>query len=232
MRVHYTVKSGNAKVGPLFVSTTESKSCPDSCPLKFTVHDDGTVTVGPCYAKSGPLALHWRKVDSGERGVSWSEFCTAVSAIPDGSLWRHNQAGDLPHSNGVIDFDMVSDLVQANHGKRGFTYTHHDVFMSDNLSALRQFNKSGFTVNVSANNAREADEYIDLGLPTVTLLPYDTSSKTVASPAGRTIVRCPAEYRDTSCAECGMCAIADRDFIIGFSAHGSSKRKADVIARG
>jgi hypothetical protein len=50
-------------------------------------------------------------------------------------------------------------------------------------------------------------------------------------------VRCPAEYRDISCAQCGdgepFCARLNRKFIIGFTAHGPNKRKAaDETAQG
>ena len=53
----------------------------------------------------------------------------------------------------------------------------------------------------------------------------------------RTVVRCPAEYRDISCAQCGdgepFCARLNRQFIIGFTAHGPNKRKAaDNTAQG
>ena len=61
MRVHITARSGNAKTGPIPVTTTERASCPTTCPF----YDKG------CYAKSGPLALHWRKVSDGERGTDW-----------------------------------------------------------------------------------------------------------------------------------------------------------------
>jgi len=47
--VHLTIKSSNKKTGPIPVSTTSAKSCPDSCPLKKN----------GCYADGGPLALHW-----------------------------------------------------------------------------------------------------------------------------------------------------------------------------
>ena len=52
------------------------------------------------------------------------------------------------------------------------------------------------------------------------------------------VVRCPAEYRaGFSCRDCGnglpLCARLDRDYIIGFTAHGPSKRKAaDPETRG
>ena len=50
-------------------------------------------------------------------------------------------------------------------------------------------------------------------------------------------MRCPAEIRDISCADCGngdpLCARLDRNFIIGFTAHGPSKKKAaDLTVKG
>ena len=42
--VHLTLKSANAKTGPIPVSVTSDDSCPKSCPFND----------GACYAKSGP----------------------------------------------------------------------------------------------------------------------------------------------------------------------------------
>ena len=115
MRVHITARSGNAKTGPIPVTTTERASCPTTCPF----YDKG------CYAKSGPLALHWRKVSDGERGTDWQGLTEFVKSLPERQLWRHNQAGDLPHIDGQINGTLLGQLVDANRGKRGFTYTHH-----------------------------------------------------------------------------------------------------------
>ena len=104
MKVHLTLKSANAKVGPIPVSTSEPSSCPDSCPLK----------AGGCYAKGGPLALHWRNVPN--RGMEWNDFCQSIAKLPEGQIWRHNQAGDLPHVNGVISAEEVEFLVASNTG--------------------------------------------------------------------------------------------------------------------
>ena len=78
-----------------------------------------------CYAASGPLALHWSKVTAGARGTDWPTFTAQIAALPDGQLWRHNQAGDLPVDNGTVDAVKLGQLVHANTGRRGFTYSHH-----------------------------------------------------------------------------------------------------------
>ena len=162
MRVHITARSGNAKTGPIPVTTTERASCPTTCPF----YDKG------CYAKSGPLALHWRKVSDGERGTDWQGLTDFVRSLPDRQLWRHNQAGDLPHTSGNINSTLLGELVRANAGKRGFTYTHH-VLNKHNEWCISVANQFGFTVNVSTESKSDAVSAFNKGLPTVCVVPSD-----------------------------------------------------------
>lgn len=213
---HLTLKSANAKTGPIPVSTTSSNTCPTNCAMR-----EG------CYAKSGPLALHWAKVSNGTRGGSLAEFCTAISKLPDGQLWRMNQAGDLPGANGAIDKADMLNLIAANKGKRGFTYTHKPMSSALNRDIVRFANQKGFTVNLSGNNLAHADQLADLKIgPVVVVLPITQTSNTT-TPKGRKVIVCPATIRDNvSCATCQMCA-RQRDTIIGFPAHGTGAKKAE-----
>lgn len=216
---HFSKKSGNKKTGAIPVTTTSRNSCPSSCPFM----NNG------CYADSGPLRLHWQKVSDGSRSITDKELFAHIKALPKGQLWRHNQAGDLPHNNdGCIDPDFVVDLVKANKNKNGFTYTHHDVNM--NKKTLKYANDNGFTINVSGNNVGHAvGLFKQYKLPTVTVLPIDAPNMQVVDNVK--IVACPAEKSDkVNCANCQLCAIADRQYIIGFRAHGTSKKKANLIA--
>jgi len=111
---HLSPQSSNAKTGGIAVSTSPNSTCPQSCPLRGN----------GCYAEAGPLSWHFRKVSEGGRGVPWADFLNLLSSIARGSLWRHNQAGDLPGEGDDIDSKMLSQLVKANSGKRGWTYTH------------------------------------------------------------------------------------------------------------
>lgn len=223
MRVALTLESRNVKTGPIPVSTTTADSCPPVCPLSS----------GGCYAKSGPLAIYWRKVTDGRAGMSWDEFCEAIEALPEGTLWRHNQAGDLPGEGNAIDNKALTDLAISNMGRRGFTYTHKPPLEGDNALSIAFANRNGFTINLSANSLAHADELAGLALgPVVVILPAEQMTNT-QTPAGRKVVVCPAVTREgVSCASCGLCARVDRPSIIGFPAHGSSKRKASTIAEG
>jgi hypothetical protein len=215
MQVHLTLKSANVKTGPIPVSTTERDSCPADCAMR-----------AECYAASGPLALHWSAVSAGTRGTSWGQFCESIAALPDGQLWRHNQAGDLPQVDGTVDAVKLGQLVAANQGKRGFTYSHHRDAAS--LAWIRHANAWGFTVNLSANDLRDADALADTGAgPVVVVLPSTQTENTI-TPAGRKVVVCPATQRDdVSCATCQLCQ-RQRGTIVGFPAHGSRQRVINI----
>lgn len=221
MNIHLTLVSGNAKTGPIPVSTSAMQTCPDACPFKD----------GACYAGGGPLLLHWRKVSSGERGDNYSDFLGAVKKFRPGQLWRHNQAGDLAGNNNTIDTDALKQLVEANKGKKGFTYTHKPVLdkqgddAASNRDAVKYANENGFTVNLSANNLSHADELLKLGVgPVCAVVPMDVTKNTV-TPAGNRVVVCPAAVRDgVSCATCKLCSFAKREYVIAFPAHGVKKK--------
>ena len=69
------------------------------------------------------------------------------------------------------------------------------------------------------------------GIPIVTLLPLDAPN--VQYTSGVKVVACPADKSDKiSCANCGLCALSDRDYVIGFRVHGAQKKKAGIIAKG
>ena len=224
-QVHLTKKSANVKVGSIPVSTTEREgSCDDkTCPFFY----EG------CYALTGPLKLHWDKVSSHERGYSWNEFCAEISELPDNQLWRHNQAGDLPRlkNSRNIDNRKLKKLVNANAGKRGFTYCHHEL-NKVNIEVLKSANSAGFTVNVSANNLIHADQCYDTGLPVAVTLPI-TQTKNTLTPKGRAVIVCPATIKDNvSCSSCQLCSHSDRSIIIGFPAHGAQKKSVNIISQG
>jgi hypothetical protein len=216
MVVHLTLKSSNVKTGPIPVSTSSRATCPDSCALKKN----------GCYADSGPLALHWDKVTNGERGIDWESFCAAVAGFADGQTWRMNQAGDLPHNDGFIDGALMHSLITANKGKQGFTYTHHNVNSEHNREIIKSANKSGFTINLSAESFEQADEFMALNIgPVVTIMPEGLPTK-LKTKQGHTIVTCPATYLDNvSCATCQLCQ-KQRNTIVGFPVHGTGKKKA------
>jgi hypothetical protein len=219
MWVTLTPVSGNVKVGPIPVSTTEEGSCPNECPLKGT----------DCYARFGPLGMHWRKIGEGGKGDNWTAFCGRVRKFHKGQLWRHNQAGDLPQDeNGKIDSTKTAELAKAAKHTKGWTYTHYDPTDSQNREAIASLNESGgLTVNLSADSMAEADQYVQLGIaPVVVILPQDAPTRGNVTPGGCPIVVCPAQTQETmTCDQCRLCQVRDRKSIVGFLAHGTAKKR-------
>ena len=194
--------------------------------------------------------------------MSYGNCCKQVTALPHEKLWRHNQSGDLQPTASdreTIDAPKLLALVEANRGRRGFTFSHFDPIENPlNNYALAMANNNGFTINLSGNDLNHADRLADTNCgPVVSVLPikYERRTEktpagkqwaeTVAeykarlaslpktTPAGRRIAICPATFLDdVSCKTCGLCQKADRKSIVGFPAHGTSRRKADAVARG
>ena len=216
MRVHITKKSSNKKTGPIPVTTSERSSCPSDCPFKGE----------SCYAEGYHLRMHWDKVSSGERGTDWQGLCDFVEGLPTQQLWRHNQAGDLPHSLGMINPNYMSQLVSSNSGKRGYTYTHHKLSPL-NVEVLKDANKRGFTVNASCETLEQVDNAIELGLPAVVVVANDKAAPKV-TPKGTPIMVCPAQTQDDmSCAQCKLCSVANRKCAVAFLTHGNKAKKAN-----
>ena len=245
--VAFTKKSRNSKTGPIPVTTSGQETCPTACPLK----DAG------CYADGGPMAIFWRKVTAKKAGIAYDAFLQTVEDMPDETLWRHNQAGDLqPDANNPDNINLAAlcDLTTANTGKRGFTYTHFEIIENDaNRHAVQAANEGGFTVNLSGNDFAHADRLAKTGSgPVVSIAPIEYGRKTIkqdwaetlpeykarladlptTTPAGQTITPCPATYLDTNCKDCGLCQKQNRKGLVVFPAHGFRKAKASAIAQG
>lgn len=230
IKVHFQRVSSNVKTGPIPVTMSQKETCPDNCGLKGS----------GCYAESGNVNIHWSRLsdgryDNNDKVTNWDGLCDNVKGLPEGQLWRHNSAGDLPHTAQAIDQDSIVSLTMANMRRRGFTYTHHKVTgRSDaakhNRAVINMANKNGFTVNLSADNLAVADAYVKLGIaPVVVILPED-SPVLQTTPGGNTVVVCPAITSDkVTCSTCGICAKSDRKSIVGFPVHGTGKKKAGKV---
>lgn len=218
MHVSLNNKSGNRKIGAIPVSTTEEASCPPYCPFKDT----------DCYARFGPLGMHWRKVRPGMRGDNWNGFCSRVRRFPAGQLWRHNQAGDLPQrKDGRLHATKCRSLSLASGHTRGWTYTHYDPTDAHNRRVIAGMNQhGGLTVNLSADSMDQADEYVALGIgPVTVVLPENAPHNGNVTPDGNPVVTCPAQTHELTCEQCKLCQVATRKSIVGFLAHGTASKR-------
>lgn len=228
--VHLTPVSGNSKVGPIKVTTTEKKSCPKECGI-----------MDECYANGYHLNMHWTKVSSHERGDNWWGFVDRVKRFRKGELWRHNQAGDLPKDEEQsadvdrLDSDKCMALADAASHTDGWTYTHYDPTDKHNGEVIKNMNTiGGLVVNLSADTLDKADEYHELGIAPVTVpLPADAPHLGNKTPNGLPIVVCPAQTNEEiQCATCELCQVRDRKSIVGFLAHGVKAKQLTEKLKG
>jgi len=140
MKYLFVQSSQNRKTGPIPQTYTSRDSCPPSCG-----HYETT-----CYGEDYYTRLAW-----GRTKLDIAGLVAAIGRLPKGQLWRHNVAGDLPGAGELVDPVELGQIVHANRGRKGFTYTHKHspeaIYWSKAATAW------GFTVNLSADNLTQAD---------------------------------------------------------------------------
>jgi hypothetical protein len=230
-----TLRSENPVTGPILVTTSPRSSCPHTCPLRKGSDDP---LAGVCYAEHGALGGYvWSLLDRTPVGRSFQngnirvlsllELTLVIRRLPPGALWRHNQAGDLAGRHGAtIDEAKLAELVAANRGRRGFTFTHCDVLTNlVNRRIIAAANRDGLTINLSANSLAHADQLADLRIaPVTTILPAGAAAN-ARTPTGRKVVICPARtHVGVTCSTCQLCS-RQRSVIVGFPATGRHNQK-------
>jgi hypothetical protein len=219
LKFHLSQASKNKKTGPIPVSTSSAGLCPVDCALKSA-----------CYASTGPLALHWRKVTDGERGVAWPDFLQLIRNLPAGQIWRHNQAGDLDQPGTAAGGAALQALTAANKGRKGYTYSHHTLTPAT-IQAFKAATSNGFTVNASTETETAADAALAHGLRAVIVV--SAAGKAAWSwltAGGNRVIVCPAQRIDNmSCQRCRLCQARPQNVIIAFLAHGTYKAKAERL---
>lgn len=225
----FTPHSGNRKLRGAAVVSAPRRTCWRGCPLRKC-----------CYGLWYPINIHWAQVSDGRRGMPWGSMLRCVAGQPLDAIWRYGDVGDLPGRYGRLDAVKVNQLASANGRRRGFLYSHYPVASGPhavhNYRALQAATYAGLTCNASAEGLRLADVLYALGLPVVTVLPRALGDwRTLQTPRGVAVVRCPAEYREgLGCLTCGgkrgpLCARAYRPYIIGLTAHGTKARAVEAV---
>ena len=130
-----------------------------------------------------------------------------------------------------VDLDYLDALVDAVPKKgAAFTYTHFDP-----VHWIDRCKPNGTVINFSGdtvNDAIEARNKYSVPVTAVVDRQYWDGAKSKRE-SDALIVRCPAELRPDSitCRNCGngkpLCARRDRDYVIGFTAHGTGAAKAE-----
>ena len=212
----FVANSHNKKLGDIAAVSTSSPSCPDTCALK-----------SECYAKFSFTGIHWRNLDKG--GLNYNQVLDYVNAMRKRSKLRWGVMGDLAHNNGIID--SVKLLKLANIVKtrmiETILYTHHSIDNVLNVKAFQLAFSKGLHINISCEDTEKAKKALNYGLNAVIVLPTGSIHKVIKQD-DLTIVRCPAEYKDTiQCANCMLCTKdrVQQRVVVAFTAHGAGRKK-------
>jgi hypothetical protein len=221
-RAALSFPSGNAKTGPIAVSSTSRLTCPSSCSL---AGEQG------CYAEAGfRTRLHWDRLSAGRLGSTAAAFIQQVAALPAGVMFRHCVAGDQwpdPADPLRIDQALLLQLAKATrHLRAAWSYTHFPMGPT-NQATLRQAAARGLVVNASTESRSIAAGLQRQGIPAVCVVPPDAPA--VFRHEGVRFVACPATRAGSGvqCSSCGgrwglpLCAQPARSFVVTFPAHGA-----------
>lgn len=232
MSYRFIHTSTNRKTGYMPVSYSPRQTCPDTCPLKN----------GKCYGESFPVVLHWNRY-SNDKKDNYDYFIDEIKLYRKynkNNLWRHNVVGDLViDTNNKIHAKKLYQLVKANNKGAVICYTHHhivkdkngkDVLSRYNINRITEAIKEGFTINLSANNIKEAKELKNkTGLPVATVLDVTKNQYKKYSEKQKkdykkelladNVTVCPEQTHQVKCIDCKLCSNYKRDRIIGFLSH-------------
>jgi hypothetical protein len=132
----------------------------------------------------------------------------------------------LPGVDEAIDEPALRSLVEANRGKRGFTFTHKPWH-----SIIEWSNTNGFAINLSCDSVDEVDAHVRAKhrAPLTLVVPADAPQRW-RTPDGNHVITCPAQTAHVTCEQCKLCAIPNRKSVIAFRAHGNSINKVSERA--
>lgn len=207
LKTHVTLKSGNAKTGPLATTYREQSSCPTTCPLMGN----------GCYAIGRIFAIP-RKFGS----ESTDAVLSLITTLKPGQGLRLNVSGDFLAEDGTPDREYIAAcnrVATERPDVKIIAYTH----------AWRTLSPSDFAFGVNASCDTDADiaEARAAGWGTVTV-----GAEHGEEIAGTRVVRCPAETRDdVSCATCMLCAkTPNLPVTVTFGPHGPGRKRAAAVA--
>jgi len=159
------------------------------------------------------------------RSGDFSVYGTCPNSCP---LKPAHQIGSDSYNEDYLD--AVAHAVPR--GGVAWTYTHFPEAAKLAKDARLRYEVPGplTCINNSTDSIEGATASYLEGIPTVVVLPESDSGEELKQIRTGPIrmVRCPAEYSNRTCNDCGgdtpLCARFDRDYVIKFTAHGTKKK--------
>jgi hypothetical protein len=220
VNINYTARSANRKTGDVptaWIGRTEEEalaSCAGCSIAPKTVGGNGG-----CYAWSGAVrfgAIAARK-SAAVRPDRYTLGAAIKGAARSARMLRLTGIGDIGRS-GVAVADSVASEARAA-GLALVGYTHH--WREPGVKAAW-----GGRLMASTETMADADRAVSEGWRATVIVPAD-APRTSTTPAGRKVVVCPAQVRDSVvCNTCRLCDASKPGPVIAFRAHGQQAAQA------
>jgi hypothetical protein len=223
----WRVADANPKTGRVIAAWPNSyvaawSSC-EGCNLRpdvAKVHD-----VDPCYAWDGNGSQALGSVLRGLRrarqeGSGRYSLAYALNHAPRLTRYaRLGPVGEPADANRAELLEGVETLRGEGFGILGYTHFPHREDVDRDLKGILRASCDGVSAEWAARKA---------GWSTAMILPWDHQGPTFETVDGPNGVVCPAQLRDVTCNQCGLCDVAGKAAAtpIGFIAHGSKARAA------
>jgi hypothetical protein len=215
-----SARTKNAKTGDvptLAIGATREESLASCeairCPL---------LASGECYAQHGSVSWgHRSAIDKIQRkGIDATSPAAAIAAVAarafSARMVRIGSIGDPSVARRDTLWAFVDEA--RRHGLAVVGYTHG--WRRKVAADLHG------TLMASCETLVDADKAVAKGWRATVVVPAD-APRTMATPAGRKVVVCPAQVTDgrVQCNECRMCDASKPGPIVAFRAHGPKTRK-------
>lgn len=219
------LKSKNVKIGE--VSATYASidgSCPSDC-----MHRGAG-----CYAQAGNVGIHVSRLNATNnvrtrqdaREVAREEARQIKAAIANGENLRPLRV----HVSGDCRTPTAArEIAKAVEGwnQPVWSYTHA-------WKRVERKDWGKVSVLASVDSAEDLSQAYDRGYAAAIVVDkHPKDGKAYTREDGVKVIPCPAQTRDVTCVQCGLCMKADKlhgmKAAIAFAAHGVAKRKLTVI---
>jgi hypothetical protein len=198
-------KSGNKKIGPSSATYVAQSSCPTTCPL---------LGAG-CYAESGRMALHTRRLAESSASVDElaREEADAIDTLSGRLPLRIHVVGDSTTSSAARRVAASVRRYVKRHGSSAWGYTH--AWRDVPASAWR-----GVSMLASCESRADVDAAHARGYRAAIVVDEHRSDKR-HDRDGVDVIPCPEQTRGARCIDCRLCWDPPAGAVIAFAAHGA-----------
>lgn len=203
--------SSNAKIGPASATYVSQSSCPTSCPLRGA----------GCYAESGPMAIHTRRLNKANPTASPVEVARAEAAAIEEKIsgrldLRLHVVGDCA-TDEAAEIVSKAALAAMKPGRKVWAYTHA-------AADVKRESWGAVSVLASGETPEQIKAAQAKGYATAMIV-SKFKQDGLYEEDGLKILPCPNQTRDVTCVECRLCMddtrLHEKGITIGFTPHGS-----------